>query len=264
MAAAGSPQQQLEVLRGDADFESFQALSLSDRVDGLRTGVQTSMPIRNTFINLPDEDFDDACSSKHSRSSSEPPALARKAWQGHEERGVHESHEAREERKRRAWQLAREAREAHEACDNDHFVYRSSSSNSTSGSTSQSRSGTSGEVQAQPERVSENFPRGASWSQGAQGHGNGDCHPCAWNWKASGCRKGTECTFCHMCDEEAFKSWKQDRVLEVRACKAKAAPAAAVPVPPKRRPSSNKKPWVHASWIKKDAGKGMAKGQFSL
>ncbi|CAE7509789.1 Mmadhc [Symbiodinium pilosum] len=37
-------------------------------------------------------------------------------------------------------------------------------------------------------------------SEGSALHGTGNCRPCAWFWKGSGCQNGKECKHCHMCD----------------------------------------------------------------
>lgn len=62
-----------------------------------------------------------------------------------------------------------------------------------------------------------------SWSAGAQGHAIGNCKPCAWNWKPSGCSKGPDCEYCHMCDEGAIRRKKQGRmVMRRQVARAKA------------------------------------------
>jgi len=57
---------------------------------------------------------------------------------------------------------------------------------------------------------------GPSWSVGAAGHAVGDCRPCAWNWKVSGCSKGARCEFCHMCEEGMVKLRKKEKLAVVR------------------------------------------------
>jgi len=37
-------------------------------------------------------------------------------------------------------------------------------------------------------------------SEGSKIHGTGNCRPCAWFWKGSGCQNGKECKHCHLCD----------------------------------------------------------------
>jgi len=41
--------------------------------------------------------------------------------------------------------------------------------------------------------------RTPSFSIGAVLHDFGECRPCAWYWKPSGCLNGQECQHCHMC-----------------------------------------------------------------
>mmetsp|Transcript_73685 Transcript_73685/g.203433 ORF Transcript_73685/g.203433 Transcript_73685/m.203433 type:complete len:264 (+) Transcript_73685:81-872(+) len=43
--------------------------------------------------------------------------------------------------------------------------------------------------------------RGPEWSEGAKGHEQGTCKPCAWHWKREGCQKASRCTYCHMCPD---------------------------------------------------------------
>jgi len=45
--------------------------------------------------------------------------------------------------------------------------------------------------------------QGAPWSVGSAAHDDGNCKPCAWNWKPSGCSKGLSCEFCHSCEKDA-------------------------------------------------------------
>lgn len=52
---------------------------------------------------------------------------------------------------------------------------------------------------------------GCSWSAGAVGHRDGTCRPCAWNWKDSGCRKGTSCEYCHLCEDGVFQKRVKDK-----------------------------------------------------
>eukprot|EP00928_Gymnodinium_smaydae_P092174 TRINITY_DN7598_c0_g1_i1.p1 TRINITY_DN7598_c0_g1~~TRINITY_DN7598_c0_g1_i1.p1 ORF type:complete len:190 (-),score=14.93 TRINITY_DN7598_c0_g1_i1:408-977(-) len=51
-----------------------------------------------------------------------------------------------------------------------------------------------------------------SFSVGSDGHDEGTCKPCAWNWKPQGCVKGRVCDFCHLCDEGALKRKKQKNI----------------------------------------------------
>jgi hypothetical protein len=54
-------------------------------------------------------------------------------------------------------------------------------------------------------------PRKPEWSMGAKAHSDGTCKPCAWHWKPSGCNKGENCEFCHLCEEGAVKMRKKER-----------------------------------------------------
>lgn len=62
-------------------------------------------------------------------------------------------------------------------------------------------------------------PCGPAWSEGAAKHGTGSCRPCAWNWKPSGCHKGSSCEFCHMCEENALRERKQERLKILKDAK---------------------------------------------
>merc|ERR1719215_791044 len=42
-------------------------------------------------------------------------------------------------------------------------------------------------------------------SIGSMGHHNRACRPCAHVWKAAGCSKGRNCSFCHLCGQKEFK-----------------------------------------------------------
>jgi hypothetical protein len=46
----------------------------------------------------------------------------------------------------------------------------------------------------------------AAWSEGSKLHKSGECRPCAWNWKPSGCVKESRCEFCHLCGQDVLKS----------------------------------------------------------
>mmetsp|Transcript_75808 Transcript_75808/g.142877 ORF Transcript_75808/g.142877 Transcript_75808/m.142877 type:complete len:253 (-) Transcript_75808:271-1029(-) len=44
-------------------------------------------------------------------------------------------------------------------------------------------------------------------------HFKGECRPCAYFFhKADGCRRGTECTFCHLCPREAVKAQRKEKM----------------------------------------------------
>lgn len=48
--------------------------------------------------------------------------------------------------------------------------------------------------------------RAPSVSRGSALHGAGQCVPCAWYWKAEGCRSGPECRRCHTCPAGELKA----------------------------------------------------------
>lgn len=43
-------------------------------------------------------------------------------------------------------------------------------------------------------------------SAGSALHAADACKPCAWFWKAQGCKWGDECRYCHMCPSDALKN----------------------------------------------------------
>lgn len=53
-------------------------------------------------------------------------------------------------------------------------------------------------------------------SVGSATHADGNCSPCAWFWKPTGCRSGQDCTFCHLCPEGARKAMKKAKVAMLR------------------------------------------------
>lgn len=53
-------------------------------------------------------------------------------------------------------------------------------------------------------------------SQGSLLHGTGTCRPCAWFWKAGGCRNAKECLHCHLCPEGELKARKKSRHAAIR------------------------------------------------
>mmetsp|Transcript_67503 Transcript_67503/g.156698 ORF Transcript_67503/g.156698 Transcript_67503/m.156698 type:complete len:185 (-) Transcript_67503:143-697(-) len=58
--------------------------------------------------------------------------------------------------------------------------------------------------------------REPEYSVGADQHEAGQCKPCAWHWKPSGCSKGSSCTFCHMCQEGALKARRRERINQLK------------------------------------------------
>ncbi|CAE7472296.1 GekBS024P [Symbiodinium natans] len=53
-------------------------------------------------------------------------------------------------------------------------------------------------------------------SQGSNFHGNGNCRPCAWFWKPTGCLNGEECRHCHMCPPGEVKNRKKNKLAMLR------------------------------------------------
>lgn len=52
-------------------------------------------------------------------------------------------------------------------------------------------------------------------------HEMGRCKPCAYLYgKADGCRRGSECTFCHACPPDELKNRKKNRLKAVKARRA--------------------------------------------
>lgn len=47
-------------------------------------------------------------------------------------------------------------------------------------------------------------------------HGAGLCRPCAWYWRASGCRNGSACSYCHLCPEGELKSRKKTKIAAMK------------------------------------------------
>mmetsp|Transcript_105605 Transcript_105605/g.182583 ORF Transcript_105605/g.182583 Transcript_105605/m.182583 type:complete len:240 (+) Transcript_105605:2-721(+) len=48
-------------------------------------------------------------------------------------------------------------------------------------------------------------------------HFKGECRPCAYFFhKVDGCRRGTECTFCHLCPPEAVKSKRKEKAQAMK------------------------------------------------
>lgn len=42
-------------------------------------------------------------------------------------------------------------------------------------------------------------------SVGSADHYLGSCRPCIWFWRESSCSKGSDCQYCHLCDEAAVE-----------------------------------------------------------
>ena len=49
-------------------------------------------------------------------------------------------------------------------------------------------------------------------SKGSALHRSGTCTPCAFKHRLpKGCTQGTECSYCHVCDSEAYKRKKKEK-----------------------------------------------------
>lgn len=57
-------------------------------------------------------------------------------------------------------------------------------------------------------------------SVGAAFHSSGQCKPCAWFWKADGCKWGAECGHCHLCPEGELRRRKKERQSEMKELRA--------------------------------------------
>merc|ERR1712187_511431 len=47
-------------------------------------------------------------------------------------------------------------------------------------------------------------------------HGTGNCCPCAWFWRPSGCSNGEACRHCHLCPAGELKARKKSKVQTIR------------------------------------------------
>lgn len=53
-------------------------------------------------------------------------------------------------------------------------------------------------------------------SVGSGVHGSGECRPCAWFWKPTGCQNGKECRHCHLCPAGELKQRKRTKLAILR------------------------------------------------
>jgi hypothetical protein len=53
-------------------------------------------------------------------------------------------------------------------------------------------------------------------SQGSIDHDRGNCKPCAWFWKPSGCQNGNDCNYCHVCSKGELKARKKTKQATMR------------------------------------------------
>eukprot|EP00747_Dinoflagellata_sp_TGD_P165901 gnl/TRDRNA2_/TRDRNA2_187893_c0_seq1.p1 gnl/TRDRNA2_/TRDRNA2_187893_c0~~gnl/TRDRNA2_/TRDRNA2_187893_c0_seq1.p1 ORF type:complete len:394 (+),score=50.88 gnl/TRDRNA2_/TRDRNA2_187893_c0_seq1:71-1252(+) len=55
-------------------------------------------------------------------------------------------------------------------------------------------------------------------SKGSADHdGTGRCRPCAWFWKPQGCKSAYDCEYCHICGEDELRKRKKVKVQAIRA-----------------------------------------------
>merc|ERR1712066_758792 len=57
-------------------------------------------------------------------------------------------------------------------------------------------------------------------SKGSAFHFQGNCKPCAFFWKVVGCKSGSECEFCHLCDADERKRRNKDKRMAMHALQA--------------------------------------------
>lgn len=66
----------------------------------------------------------------------------------------------------------------------------------------------------EPAFAKEALPEKVVLSVGSEGHGGGDCKPCAWFWKPQGCQNGRDCLHCHLCPKSEVKARKKAKARE--------------------------------------------------
>mmetsp|Transcript_55695 Transcript_55695/g.180802 ORF Transcript_55695/g.180802 Transcript_55695/m.180802 type:complete len:359 (+) Transcript_55695:53-1129(+) len=59
--------------------------------------------------------------------------------------------------------------------------------------------------------------RQPQWSGGASLHATGECKPCMWFWRPSGCQNAKNCQHCHLCLEGAVQDRRKHRRQATRA-----------------------------------------------
>jgi len=62
-----------------------------------------------------------------------------------------------------------------------------------------------------PSSPREQFP-----SDGSALHLTGQCRPCGWFWKPEGCKNGTECGHCHLCEPGESKKRKRAKMAAAK------------------------------------------------
>merc|ERR1719415_378026 len=66
-------------------------------------------------------------------------------------------------------------------------------------------------------------------SKGSVLHFQGTCKPCAFFWKVVGCKYGSECEFCHLCDADERKRRNKEKRMAMHAMQASSRTQGAVP-----------------------------------
>lgn len=53
-------------------------------------------------------------------------------------------------------------------------------------------------------------------SHGSALHTSGNCRPCAWFWKSTGCQNARDCNYCHVCTDGELKARKKNKQIAMR------------------------------------------------
>jgi len=69
-----------------------------------------------------------------------------------------------------------------------------------------------------------------SHSKGSVVHFQGTCKPCAFFWKVVGCKYGSECEFCHLCDADERKRRNKEKRMAMHALQTSSRAHCAPPV----------------------------------
>lgn len=103
------------------------------------------------------------------------------------------------------------------AAEPTHWIWQASSSGSLESGSSDEETLESAPLPLRPPLLGTPPLFGLSWSKGAEEHEAGNCRPCAWIWMEVGCAKGSECPYCHMCEQGTI----EQRRLQKRALRQK-------------------------------------------
>jgi len=68
-------------------------------------------------------------------------------------------------------------------------------------------------------------------SRGSLAHASGQCKPCAWFWKAQGCKNDQNCQHCHLCPEGELKERKKAKRMNRRDVANRSPERLALPAP---------------------------------